>query len=779
MYQEKIFGGLLSSVNESKVRFDRATKANNCILDQDVVEKRGGFRPMMANNYPLSPTLLGKKIHGLWRHKPNNYCFTEGGDLYTIGDCTSKESIDSFVSSTPSLFSNSPISCTELGKFLYMTDSVVWKRIATSTIETLVSLQKGTVPVLTFNSQSFTKFKDLSTTPVVNGGSNYSTYATDWHRIQNTGNNAPCPDGGSIQYKLDANTDWSGVEWVAFVIASPTSSNGGNGGSVYISVAKDVSGSPGTFEVLGNIHDNSDTSPGSPNLVYVNLNGLSSSVKSAIRYIKCSLSTTAAGDNWATLGFLPINGSPGLGEQQYRVTFYHSVTKNESDPTDTLLVEFPENALSFTSYRNVYGDKGTFKEEGTRVIDPERNNEGRDFNKGSGFASPNRGDFTQTPTFTGNIPTGSQYPNSDTVRLWRLTESGWRVVTTKQLVGGETTYSLTDNKGDSILSGTGWKPNGGLPKLTTLSSWGGRLFGGFQNTLYVSDFVPFGEDTDPYPKFAKLAIEEANGWQAEISPSKTSEEIIACISGDVPYILTNQRVMFLPSLFPTTTPELIYHRGVIGRNAVLYAEASLFWVGSDGVYFSSDRASVTELTVEVRDTFYSWLEPDDTVCMGYKDRKLYVFKGNKFIRYDFVSENWTTGTSNLSISQCLSYKEGVDYMLIVTSDGYVGREDISYKKDCYKDIGDWDYQTGWLVSPKRVGVESLFFEVNNAPSILTIENEYNDKRSVSVIGVREEAFSADLAGYKMRLSATGIDDSVLVRLMLEVNVLDEDSDTNN
>jgi hypothetical protein len=174
-----------------------------------------------------------------------------------------------------------------------------------------------------------------------------------------------------------------------------------------------------------------------------------------------------------------------------------------------------------------------------------------------------------------------------------------------------------------------------------MTSIAGRLVAAYGNRLYISSFTPVTAASDLIPEWPPIAIQDADGWSFDLDPSLT-EQILSVVAGDALYICTNSRVLVLRDLTPGTVPFDVYNRGVVGRQAALYAEEQLLWASYDGVYSAQNVSSTSELSQAIRIYVYeNQFQPDNTVAIGYQLRKLHVFKGSKRLRHDFVTRKWT------------------------------------------------------------------------------------------------------------------------------------------
>lgn len=740
------------------------------------------------------PDDVTPSIQGVGRFRPSfssaRTIVIADGDIYGVVDPTSNTLSDGSASTihADAFGTAENIAHAQHGSNYYLcsdeVDSSWWRIKSDYSAEELISLPKPTVPTATTASQSFVKFSSLST-PTTAGSANYTLSYTDYYKIHGATASDRCPDGGSIYWNLGANKDWSGIDWLAVVCASPTVSRGGYGGTVNIYLAKQTAGAPDDFILVGTINDRYDSNPGSPNLVYVNLNDLPSATRSAVRYIKFQLS--GADDQFAPHGYLPIPSAPGYGPQKYRVTFKNSTTGLESDPSDEVEVVFKYADVTIPNYHNVYGNGSSFTDSGQRAIDPDKTNEGREYNVAAGLSKPLRADMSTVASFAGSIPVNCQYPNTDSIRLWRLTETGWRLVKSTSFSSGTTYSAILDDQGSKVLTNELWRPNGTLPRLNTLASWGGRLVGGYENRVYISDFIPVSQDANPYPRFAKIAVEDADGWAFDIA-SSNAEPIQTIVAGDVPYIISNKQCWFMPSLAPDTPPVLITSKGGVGRKSAIYVENTLIWASHDGVYTCGDRVTPEELTKNIRRIYTDWLVPNGECLLAYQNRKLLVIQKTKFLRYDFVTGRWTRGTLShdtrfacVFVDPPTSALTGEQLWLLHLT-AHLSR----WQPDCDEDlklndtdytgtaIPSWVYETGYQVEAYRQTLDHLYIDCSGDVRVRMFldesEDEYREENFTA--GESVSPFSADFTNYKFKVELTGGNTCQLKRAMFERGGLD-------
>lgn len=768
-FEELPFGGLFLKDIPERSPFVSSTEAMNLYLDRGGIAGRNGYRNLLATGATVGTGLL----QAFNRYRPNatsaRCVLVQGGNVSLMTDPTTETASDGVLTSLATLqFGNTDnVSVTQLGKYLYLASNntvPVWKRITPSfTIESIVNLDKGAKPAVALSDPSFIKVVSLAA-PIVTLATNITQF-TDWNTF------ASAPNGSTVIYNLGVDTDWSGISWLASIVGSPTASKGGNGGAVEIALATGA----GQFETLGTVTDSNDPLPGAPNLLYANLNALSSTTRKAVRRIRLTLIGSTV-DNFGCYGFYPIPSNPGVGDQDYYVTFYNSTTKQESEPTDVLTVTFTSDQITIPTYHNVYQNGSSWVDAGTRAVDPSLNNEGRDHNKGSGLASPSRSEFSKIATFSGTIPVSDRFPLADSVRLWRNTENGRRLVSTFTLVGGETTYTITDTSGKNALSNILWKQTGTYPQANTMCSHAGRLITAFGPRINIGNFLPFGQTTDPFPIFANIPLEDSDGWAFDIADSD-AEQVQTVVSGDVVYVLTQSNCWSLPDLTPGSKPYKAHTRGCLGRRAAIYEENALIFCSHDGVYLIADRTSPVDLSQGIRDLGYmQWLAPDKNVSISYQERKLFVNQGNKYLRYDFIDNKWTRGTYGHAGARIFAsfadpspvYRERPMWFAINNSDTscYLARWQADITRDLLIGVDlttglalpDWEYSSGYIIDPVKTSVSEMYCDSAGGDIIAYVhinEDKTINRRQLLYPGENVVPGSADMVSFKFKFRLTG------------------------
>lgn len=587
------FGGLNSLNASERIPHDLALDASDCIVDNNVIQGRNGYRSVTGG------TIGSGTVQLLKRFRPSTTARTilvRGGQIYLITDPSSETATDgtsTLVGGGPYFDDTDLVSGVQLGAYFYIASNnsaKKWYRITPSyTIETISQLPQPSVPTVAYSSLAWVKVTSLSAPTGVSGGSKVDNY-TDWHLV------TPSVAGGGLYYTLGADADWTSYNWLAVAVAPHTQSDGG--GSVSIAVATNS----GSYEKIGEVYD----TPGddTPSIVFCNLNVLSNATRSAVRkiqFISNSTSTFQVG------GWLAIPSAPGVGPQTYSVTFYDSTTGQESIPSTDQIITFSSDTISIPQYHSVRGRYASWYDDGNQSADPDVLSPNRCFNKAGGVAFPSRYEFATVPTFSGSIPSSAQYPSANTVRLWRITSTGKRLVKATTYAGGATTYSITDDTGNSTLSHQLYQPGGAPLPCVSLGATGNRLISvgdpDYPNRFAISGYVGFTKSSDPFPQFGTVNLTSADGWQADIAPAK-AEQLVAVLDGDrSTYLLTNYACYVMPTQTPNSAVYKVFQRGAVGRQGAIWAEEALYWASSDGIYVAGNRSYQDELSLPIRSLY--------------------------------------------------------------------------------------------------------------------------------------------------------------------------------
>jgi hypothetical protein len=804
------FGGLQGLVHPNRTPFEQAITATDCFLDDNTVFGRSGYRSLMAAFVAASGNaqFIGRFQPSLG--VPARTVIVISGNVWLVTDASSETASDATAAQigTATFGSTENISGAQLGTNFYLaTDAAIPKWVRITSAFSLAVLQQLPVPVLpafTLSTLTFTQF----TLPPANwtfalGLSGSAAGVSPWTQLTGTVSGTGTYDltvAGSIPAYNWANTAW------LLVACSPETISGG-GGQFKISLGNAAN----SFVDVQTIVDPPNTN-GSPFCVYLYLAGLDQTILKAVTQIRFTQIGPTT-DPFCVLGYMPINTAPAPGTVPYYVTYYNSVTQSESALSPVTNVVYNNNGLKYPTYPAARWNYNNFIGAGTASTNPDSLNVSACFNKGAGLAFPTATSFASVYTFSGTIPAGAQYTNADTVRLYRGTPNGISLVgssvyssdgtaanarradasmwttgtgTTTDLPtnvsywqAAGTTWTITDNIGQSAAANAVYNPGGPGPQTSTMCSFAGRLVAGYGTRVYISSFTPVTAASNLIPQWPPIAVQDSDGWAFDIAPTPT-EQILSIVSGDAVYICTNKRVLALRSLTPGTVPFEVLNRGVIGRQAALYAEQQLIWASYDGVYAAQNVSSTSEISQSIR--IYVYLNsfvPDSTVAIGYQLRKLHVFKGKKRLRYDFVTSKWT-GPDTLanSIFSVTSFPVSASSTFIITeqmwaltSDRFVTR----FQPSCVFDnqIGTavgvppppWVYSTGFApaVKPGFISEVSLLASgVITAKIAKTLDGlepsegrtfVMNDQLSRTEVAV---SGPTDLRGNKLRVEFGGV-----------------------
>lgn len=745
------FGGLSGLVHPNRVPFDQAITASDCFLDDDTISGRTGYRSATPNYiaFNKNPQFIGRFQPDITI--PAHTVIVLSGDIWLMTEPSDDYTSDA----VPTLLSagvfevNDEISGAQLGTNYYLaTNNAVakWVRITSAlALEVLQQLPAPPIPTATPSTLSFVPFPAYTSHWTFAGGLSGSTPGiSTWTEITGTVGGTATVDI-TLGVPADA-LNLQNTKWL-LVVCSPETESGG-GGMFKISL-----GNAGTYADVQTIYD----TPGgdSPYAVYLLLDGIDPNVLLSVDTIRFT-QVGPTPDAFAVLGYMAINTPPQPGTVPYYVTYFNSVTGAESVLSPVRNIVYNNNGVTIPQYHAARFHFNSFVDAGNASTNPDTLVISTNFNTGAGLQSPSISDFAPVYTFSGTIATGAQYPHADTVRLYRATVNGISLVGSSvyspdgtaaastradgspwttgtgtvsdlpsnvsywQAAG--TTWEIGDNTGASASANALYEAGGPGPRTVTMCGMAGRLIAAYGNRLYISSFTPVTAASNLIPEWPLIAIQDSNGWSFDIDPSPT-EQIISCVAGDALYICTNSRVLVLRDLTPGTVPFDVYNRGVIGRQAALYAEEQLLWASYDGVYSAQNVSNTSELSQAIRIYIYeNQFQPDDTVAIGYQLRKLHVFKGNKRLRHDFVTRKWTgpdtlanrifkaitfigTGSQNCALEEQL---------WVLTNDLFVER----FQPFCFSDnqISDvpgvmpppWVYSTGF----SRTAKPGYVFEVS-------------------------------------------------------------------
>lgn len=759
------FSGMASLEADELVPLQEALIAENCYLDDDTIRARNGYRA-------LTPAALAGsgQTQGLWRFRPSasdaRTVAAVAGTIYTVTDPSGETTTGTAATIGTPFGSGANVSAAQLGRYLYLAadDGSAMRRMDSSyALATLSALPKGTQPTYSLSSLAVVKFNSLAAGTLTNATS--STIDTDYYQI------APTASGGGVVYDLGADQVWTGDNWL-MVIVSP-STQGGGGGTITIS----LSTSSGTFERIGEISDS--LGDDAPCVVYCPLTSLTAATRAAVRKIQLVNSTNT--NAFICHGIMPIPSAPGVGPQEYNLTFQNSTTLQESIPTDNLTITYANNTITIPQFHAVVGHYNGWADKGKMSADPDAMPQGMCYNKGAGLDLPSKYELAAIPTFSGSIPSGDQYPSADTVRLWRLTQTGWRLVKSVTYSTGVTSYTITDDTGLDTLTHDLYIAGGTAPAMTCLTARAQRLVGANGPTIYISSYVPTAaaDSVGVYPQFPAIPIDDSSGWYFDIAASN-AEQIQWLGNGDALYILSNEAAYSMSDLTPNSPPFKIFERGALGRRAACWAEQQLFFASHDGVYAVLNRSQVEELSQGIRRQYMTWLAPDSTTVVAYQARKLYVFCNGKYLRYDFVRQRWTRGTVANTFLHAAGWRDPsgtIQNMWFLDANRKIQRwqpSDVVGSTNVALDdngaaIAPWQYWTGFEFTPTKARIRSIFLDTTG-PVTLSVHTSMEDLDG-RVKEFRkpehQEPFAADLTAYKFRIQLVGLGGAQVKRLLWE------------
>ena len=747
------FAGMASLEADELVSLQQAQIAENCYLDDDTIRSRNGYRALTA-----APLAASGATQGLWRFRPSPLSARTvacvAGTIYQVTDPASEITQGTSTTVSTAFGATANVSAAQLGRYLYLCadDGSAMQRMDSGfTLSTLGTLPKGVQPTFSLSTLSITKFASLAAAGTLTSATS-AVQSTDYYKI------TPTVAGGGVSYDFGADQNWTSTNWLMVVVAPPTQSAGS--GTITIS----VSTSAGLPERIGEISD----SPGTdgPCVVFCPLSNLTAATRAAARKIQLVNSTNI--NPYIVHGVMAIPSAPGVGPQKYRVTFQNSTTKQESAPTDDLSVSYAGNTISIPQFHAVVGHYTSWSDKGQMSADPDAMPKNICYNKGGGAAIPSKYEFASIPTFSGAIPVGDQFANADTVRLWRLTQTGWRLVKAVVYGAAITTYSITDDTGNDTLTHDIYIASGTAPtSFTCLTARAQRLIGASENRIYISSFVPTASATSIYPQFPDIPFDDSSGWSFDIAPSNV-EQVQWLGDGDALYILTNEAAYVMSDLTPNSVPQKAYQRGCLGRRAACWAEQELFYAAHDGIFSIYNRYRVDELSQSIQRMYISWFAPDASVVVSYQNRRLLVTCNGKYLRYDFRKERWTRGYTTDTFLYRTNFRDPagtVQNLWYLDANRNIQRwqpgDVVGSANAALTDNGAvipaWIYQTGFEFTPSKARIRSIFLDTTG-PVMLSVHTSMEDLDGrVKEFRKTEhqEPCWADLTAYKYRINMIG------------------------
>lgn len=760
---------------------------------------------------------------GVWRFRPKSAqsapndartITVQGGATYAVTDPSTEinqDAVVAFPSGQVGFLPTAQISGAQLGKYLYIGSdqaATAWQRVKPDfTMESIAALQPGTTPTVTYSTLATVLFNPAGVT-MTNAlvGCTISTIFTDWVKA------TPSTTPNTLTFDTGAPANWDAYAWLAVMI-TPSDGNAGNN-----TVSILVSSAPtSAFEQLGVINDTAGTD--TPFVVYVPLNGLTSGTRAAVRYIQFSSNNTAS---YAVYGYMLVPTAPAVGIQQYFLDTYSSTSQETSglfpalkaDGTGGISVTYIQGNIVIPTFHAVSQSEGSYYNAGINSLDPSIlvNNPARFYNASQPTAYPTRDQFSSIPTFTGTAPAGSY----DTLRLWRLTTTGIRLVTSQAQTPGAG-YTITDSAGVYTLSNQLYIPGGPPPACIAMCGAGGRLVAGGDPAnparFYVSSYLAFGQDIDPFPQFPAVPSLITDGWAADLAPT-AAEQILALEYGDnVVYMLSNEGCYVLAStdapLYGPPPFQEVWRKGVIGREAACWADDKLFWAAHDGVYMARNRNYGGELTgagnpnlpgplegrVSVNRLYRTWLLPDSTTVVTYQDGCLNINRGNLYMRYHFLTNTWSRGTLANTMLFAANWRDPtgtIQHLWYLDSAGNLQRwqpgtywgDPNRATSDNGTAIANWVYSTGYDMRTIRsltegfgnfrTRVQWAWLETDGSASVAFYKDSgASGSRAITVAaGQTELPLPPDFQSYVFRLQFTAANSVRILKALWQRNKVD-------
>lgn len=796
MLQQIPIGGLRAHEEPELNAVGDALIANNCYVDTGGIRGRNGYRSVLP-----STTLIGsgtQKAQGVWRHRVSDtsarLITVHNGNISAITDPSADDQSDGTLASIASgaFGATANISAAQLGDYLYIASDeagVPWRRITPSYAgESLVSYNPPgahTATLATYTWSAYRAMVGASQASVSATGCAWSTTASGllatWYGIVGTSGDSSNPaDGSTAKLTLTTAQNAAGAQWMVFAISPPTS--GSSNKHVYISVSEDDV----TYTQIGDVYD-TPIIGGSPNLIWCSLSGLTDAQKDAIKYIRFEVDSINDGADlrYAIYGHMIVRSRSEINPTVYYVDFYNTTSQWASPLSAKITVSITSADAVLPAYPDQYMHSNSFASTSSQLDPLNFSGNQRIFMAG---AVPGKDTIGAGVTINGTTPA---LTGPTTIRLWKETSNGLRLVTTATYPGASTAYSLTDNGGVSVLAAPRYVSNGSPPRVTALAARAQRLIGGYLNRMYISSFMPTnvydiggGKGPQPFPRFPDVATEEGDGWSFDISPG-SDEIILSIVNGDSLYICTNRVIYNMSDMSPNSQVYHVHQRGVVGRRAAIWAEQSLYWCAWDGVYACRNRADVTELSEPIRRHWRDVFKPGADVCMGYKDRKLYVFNGDKYLRYDFVTASWTSGDLSDAPSHTVVYSDSGDHLCMFLSNRRVVRwqddatSDLMFDSTAGTAIPDWTYSTGYEWIGASTGIRRIVVDASDAVTVTAHKTTDGfAARSVHISSNMQDTeivrpFAADLKSMKWRWQIAGRNDTRLIRILWEPEVDDQ------
>lgn len=802
------FGGLESREIPERVPFEAAITCADCILDRDQIEGRSAYRDIIGS------AIGGSAPQHLDRFRPDSSSartvVVRGGQVHVVTDPSTVTASDGVASSLGTPFGTGDlISGAQLNDTYYLaTDQstgmqrITWTTPSTYTLSAIPNFPQPTgLSAASVQQPAWYIYRDLDGVAGSNNGVTSvsgciksttlitGTNSTHIYGITGAGGDGTDPtEGATLIWTYNSDQNWAAYDWMA------VSLSGFYGSAQIRNVTIEVGDSSGTnYAMVGKIYDGADPTPGAPNLIFCDLRNLDSTIKGAVRKIRFTVYSGTDGSTrqWEVYGHMLLASPPLTSPGQYYLDFYDSGGTGAQSPLSAVLTvqTVQPTVLGYPAIYSSGSDAFT-NTGGTDITLSAVNS--RNFNLEAGKAWPDLAHIgvIYGVTFTTPVITGST--GTLQARLWKQTPTGIRLVKTLTITSNDGSHTMYDDQGPSVSTNQLYKAGGTPPKLTALAQFAGRLIGGYQNTVYVSSYTPISDTSNPVPQFPNVPTETADGWQFNFMSK--AEQILSVTAGDVVYIFTNYGLRVLTDvdapLFGTPNIFKVGEFGITSRTGSIFCEDGLIaWCSYKGVYIGKARTKPVELSKGIRQYFIDTFQPDGTVTMAYQDRCLYIFRGTLGLRYNFITQRWSTLTASHSMTRCVSWKETVvsavygEQMWSLTSANRLARWQTTVSRDLQvgtdtttgTTIPDWSYSTGFLIAPQVSRGLRYFSDVSGQEVRAYIGREMTGDPEREVLlepGENTYEVPSDLAAYKLRIRLEGSNSTALRRLQWGVEELD-------
>lgn len=761
------FNGLRALEADEQVPIDYALDATDCYVDDNALRGRNGY--LATTNANVGSGTL----QSLGRHRPTatsaRMAIVRGGHVWLVTDPSSESATDGAATDLGSLLgSTANVSLVQFGKYLYLApdDGGAWVRVkpdySTESISPLPMID-STAITATKTAPSVTLYSAHTIVPSLSGGlANFM--GSGWYVLQNA------TGLGNIVVTLSAAQDMSSDAWLCFFITPET-----RGGAGLNPIQIEIGDNSGNYYTLGTTTTSSREY--GPSAIYLSLLAVPSSIRSAVKKIRFTCLNPDQQTNIAIYGHLPIPQKPGDSSVTYNLTYFNSVTLQESPLSNDLI----ETISPFTlpTYPYVYSYYNSYGYTGSTLAPSVGAQWVYNYRAESSIAGPAVSDIVPVMNFggTSHVVAGTSNGQADQIRLYKITQNGRQLANHIANPGNGVVFSINDDQGDLALANYLYQATGTPPTCEALTAVGGRLIAGgdptFPQRLYISSYLPFGQTYDPFPQFPSVNVTDADGWSFDLAAS-SAEQILWLGDGDnTLYIITNQCCYVMPSLTPNSKHYKVFDRGVLGRRAAIWAEGSLYWASWDGVFSSRNRMFGGELTTPIRRLYLSWLAPDSTTVLGYQNRKLFIICGTKFLRYDFVTQRWTRGTLADSIFATTVFtnpQSAIQQFYLLSAGGKAMRWQSSALTDNGTAIANWSYSTGFMVDSVNTKAKSVFLDKNGSVSMSLYkrgDTSQGETLTISLTNESETRLPPLPKGRKWRLVLGGANTVNVLRCQLE------------